>query len=220
MRVARRPRPPRVLLYEDLTRQATHHPLPQDLNIFFPPWNRAMEFLSLGLQSNASRVRRVGVVAIQVPKAREQSLEARMLIPTINPPPVVLCNPFDASHEATTAHIAHPNRNQPPKAEGRTDPWRQRWPHRALPPAARSRDYRVGVVRSSRAGGRLPRRRCLRSLPRRGQHRRALGPQFADAELSPPPASKKDLFMRLSDGPILLADGLTVWTPPCPSTCI
>ena len=35
-------------------------------------------------------------------------------------------------------------------------------------------------------------------------------PQFADAELSPPPASKKELFMRLSDGPVLLADGLTV----------
>jgi len=35
-------------------------------------------------------------------------------------------------------------------------------------------------------------------------------PPFADKELSPPPASKKALFMRLSDGPVLLADGLTV----------
>jgi hypothetical protein len=35
-------------------------------------------------------------------------------------------------------------------------------------------------------------------------------PPFADMELSPPPPSKKDLFMWLSDGPVLLADGLMV----------
>jgi hypothetical protein len=36
-------------------------------------------------------------------------------------------------------------------------------------------------------------------------------PPLADGELHhPAPPSKKDLFMRLSDGPVLLADGLVV----------
>ncbi|KAF8689997.1 hypothetical protein HU200_041632 [Digitaria exilis] len=34
-------------------------------------------------------------------------------------------------------------------------------------------------------------------------------PPLADGELSPAPPSKKALFMRLADGPVLLADGLT-----------
>lgn len=35
-------------------------------------------------------------------------------------------------------------------------------------------------------------------------------PPIADGELSPAPPSKKALFMRLADGPVLLPDGLTV----------
>jgi hypothetical protein len=35
-------------------------------------------------------------------------------------------------------------------------------------------------------------------------------PPLAEGELHPAPPSKKDLFMRLSDGPALLADGLVV----------
>ncbi|CAN6245665.1 unnamed protein product [Urochloa humidicola] len=37
-------------------------------------------------------------------------------------------------------------------------------------------------------------------------------PPLADGQLSPAPPSKKALFMRLSDSPVLLADGLkSIW---------